>query len=128
MRRKVTIVLIASMFLLRVPSFGKDTEITLYGHIEDSQCAFNVHADGGSHDKMMRMLKSKTTETVDESYCIRYCKEQMAGLYVLATEKHAYKLDDQVKPDKFIGKQVKITGILDEKNNLLHILTIDLKK
>lgn len=128
MNRTKYIVLTASMFLLLIPSFAKEPDFTVYGLIEDSQCAFNVHADGGSHIKMMNMLKSKTTGTVDEAFCIRYCKEQMAGIYVLATEKHVYKLDDQVRPEKFIGEPVKITGTLDSANNMLHVQTIERKK
>lgn len=40
-------------------------------------------------------------------------------------DKSSYQLDDQDKASKFEGKRVKVTGTLDQANNLIRIQTIE---
>ncbi len=39
--------------------------------------------------------------------------------------KTPYQLDDQVKAKEYQGKNVRVTGTLDAKNNLIHVQTIE---
>lgn len=49
------------------------------------------------------------------------------GKYVLkVSEGTAYQIDDQEKAKGYEGKQVKIAGNLDPKNNVLHVTSIEL--
>jgi hypothetical protein len=49
------------------------------------------------------------------------------GKYVLkVSESTAYQIDDQEKARTYEGKQVKVAGNLDAKNNVLHITNIEL--
>jgi hypothetical protein len=50
-----------------------------------------------------------------------------SGKYVLkVSEGTAYQIDDQEKAKGYEGKQVKIAGSLDAKNNVLHVTSIEL--
>jgi hypothetical protein len=50
-----------------------------------------------------------------------------SGNYVLkVSENISYQIDDQEKAKSFEGKQVKISGSLDGKTNLLHLVSIEL--
>jgi hypothetical protein len=50
-----------------------------------------------------------------------------SGKYVLkVSESIAYQIDDQDKARTYEGKQVKIAGNLDAKNNVLHVTSIEL--
>jgi hypothetical protein len=50
-----------------------------------------------------------------------------AGKYVLkVSDTLTYQIDDQEKAKPYEGKQVKITGSLDERGNSLHITSIEL--
>jgi hypothetical protein len=48
-------------------------------------------------------------------------------LFVLTDEstKSAYNLDDQDSAGKFVGKQVRVTGVLDVTNNTIRIQSIE---
>ena len=49
------------------------------------------------------------------------------GKFLLkVSETSAYQIDDQQKARLYEGKQVKIAGSLDPKNNMLHITSIEL--
>jgi hypothetical protein len=49
------------------------------------------------------------------------------GKYLLkVSETSAYQIDDQQKARLYEGKQVRIAGSLDPKNNILHITSIEL--
>ncbi|HEY7402976.1 MAG TPA: hypothetical protein VIB39_05605 [Candidatus Angelobacter sp.] len=103
----------------------KDNVLTLHGEIMDSQCGFNVHSEGHSHDLM---TKSKLNGTRNGAACTQHCVKEMGGSYVLVAQKDVYKLEDQEKPELFAGKKVKITGRVDTNTHLLHIVTIDEEK
>ena len=46
---------------------------------------------------------------------------QDGGAYVLRTGNEKYLLDSQKKAKKYNGKDVKITGTLDDAKNLIHV-------
>lgn len=49
------------------------------------------------------------------------------GKYILkVSESSSYQIDDQERAKLFEGKQVKISGSLDEKTNVLHVTSIEL--
>jgi hypothetical protein len=45
--------------------------------------------------------------------------------YVLVVKNDVYRLDDQNYAERFAGAKVRITGTLDAKTHVLHILTIE---
>ncbi len=50
-----------------------------------------------------------------------------SGKYILkVSESTAYQIDDQDKARAYEGKQVKVAGNLDAKNNVLHVTSIEL--
>jgi hypothetical protein len=117
------------MTLLATSAFAtdkpKDTIVTLHGEIMDSQCGFNVHSEGHSHDLM---TKSNISGTRNGAICTQHCVKEMGGSYVLVAKKDVYKLDDQDKPELFAGKKVKISGRVEPNTHMLHIVTIDEEK
>jgi hypothetical protein len=121
-------IIAASVVVLALASFafssGKDKDgvITISGAISDSQCAFNVHSDSRSHDWME---KKGVYGAKDDKSCTLRCVKEMGGKYVLVTKKEVYHLDDQMRPEKFAGEKVKVTGTLDAKKQTMHVLTIE---
>jgi hypothetical protein len=112
----------ALLLLLAGQSFGKTQIVTLQGIITDTQCAFNVHAKGGSHDLMVKSGLGGASEKA----CTLHCVKQMGGDYVLVVKTQVYRLDDQVQPEKFAGDKVKVTGsLIDAKTNTLHVISIE---
>ncbi|HXW99869.1 MAG TPA: DUF5818 domain-containing protein [Candidatus Acidoferrales bacterium] len=93
-----------------------------HGEISDSQCALNVHSLTRSHQEM---LKSKSMGGTANT-CTLYCIEHMGGYLVLAAGKDVYRLDRADLVHGFEGQRVKVTGTLDTKLNLIHVLKIDL--
>ncbi len=114
--------------LLLLASFGfskdrdKDAVLVLHGVIEDSQCAYNVHSDAHSHEWM---IKKGVEGATDERSCTQHCVKDMGGLYVLLVKNDVYRLDDQVAPEQFAGKKVKITATAEAKPYSLHVLKIE---
>lgn len=51
---------------------------------------------------------------------------KQGDVYVLndTADKTNYQLDDAKKADKFVGKNVKVTGTLDAQNLTIHVHTI----
>lgn len=112
-------VLLASFTFAR--DKAKDSAVTLQGSIVDSQCAFNVHSESRSHEWM---IKRGVQDATDEKSCTLHCVKDMGGSYVLVVKKDVYRLDDQVKSEQFAGKNVKVSGTLDDKTHTLHIFDI----
>lgn len=114
---------IAALLLLQLVtySFSKDANVTIKGLIEDSQCAYNVHANGRSHELMLKSGHGGTTE----KDCTDICVKEMGGNYVLAVKNEVYKLDNQTLPEKFAGESVKVTGTLDTKTSTIHVTSIE---
>jgi hypothetical protein len=78
------------------------------GEIMDSLCA-----KAGSHDQMMRDMKSMGK---DKATCSAKCI-QLGAKYVLYDpgNKTVYELDDQEKAEKFAGRKVRVMGSLQKK-------------
>jgi hypothetical protein len=125
MNRKARTVIWFLMLLAAAVAFGKDKPkdgmVTLEGSIVDSQCAYNVHSESHSHDWM---IKRGVQQVHDERSCTTHCVNDMGGSYVLVVKKDIYRLDDPDKAELFAGKNVKITGTLDEKSHTLHVVDI----
>src|SRR3954470_11370290 len=95
-----------------------------HGEVSDSQCALNVHSLTRSHQEM---LKSKSMGGTSNT-CSTYCIEHLGGYLVLSAAKDVYRLDRADLVHGFEGQRVAITGILDTKNNQIHVLKIDLER
>ena len=103
-----------------------DNVVVLHGMIMDSQCAYNVHSDGHSHDLMN---KSNIHGAKGEEGCTQYCVKDMGGSYVLVVKKEdVYKLEDQAKPEPFAGRKVKITGVVNSSTNTIRNFEIEAEK
>ena len=78
------------------------------GEIMDSLCA-----KAGTHDQMMKDMKSMGTDKVT---CSTKCI-QLGAKYVLydSSSKAIYELDDQSKAEPFAGQRVRIEGALQKK-------------
>ena len=93
------------------------------GEVSDSQCALNVHSLTRSHQEM---LKSKAMGGTSNT-CAVYCIEHLGGSLVLSAGKEVYRLDRPDLVHGFEGQRVKITGTLDSKVNLVHVMKIELE-
>ena len=92
------------------------------GEVADSQCAFNVHSLTRSHQEM---LKSKSMGGTAIS-CTQYCIKNMGGELVLSSKDQVYRLDKPSEVQNYIGLKVKITGTLENKNNMIHVQSVEL--
>ena len=113
----VVILLFATM-LFAAPK-GKTQTFT--GEIMDSQCAAM-----GSHSQMLKkegMADKDPNDAMAKTMCTHNCVK-MGGKYVLfnAADKSVYELDDQTKPEKFAGANVKVKGTLE--GNTIHVKSI----
>ena len=122
-REKVTTaaLLVLVLVLLASYSYSKDAALTLHGAIEDSQCAFNVHSEGHSHDWMIKKGVSK-----DAKSCTEHCVRDMGGKYVLVVKDEVYRFDNESAAESFAGMRVKVNGtLLDAKSRTVHIVSIE---
>ena len=94
------------------------------GEVSDSQCALNVHSLTRSHKEM---LKSKSMGGTSNT-CAVFCIEHLGGYLVLSEGKDVYRLDRPDLVHGFEGRRVIITGGLDPKANVIHVLKIELEK
>jgi hypothetical protein len=101
---------------------GQGTHV-FRGEVSDSQCALNVHSLTRSHQEM---LKSKSMGGTSNT-CAVYCIEHLGGSLVLSASKEVYRLDRPDLVHGFEGQRVKITGTLDSKVNLVHVMKIELE-
>lgn len=130
--RIATTILVAlgTLAMLSTVAFSKDKEakdnnVIVHGAIEDSQCAFNVHSDGHSHDWM---IKKHVEGANDAKSCTEHCVHDMGGNFVLVDKNEVYRLADQNLAEKFAGENVKVTGILDAKTHTIHDFTMEREK
>jgi hypothetical protein len=100
---------------------GHEKALTFQGQIADTQCALNVHSLTRSHAEM---LKSKATGGTEGS-CATYCVRYLGGDFVLSSKGEVYRLDNQEKVRLFAGQKVKITGTLEPKGKIIHLLQIE---
>jgi len=112
---------VLGVLALAASALGQSPRV-FHGEISDSQCALNVHSLTRSHQEM---LKSKSMGGTANT-CTLYCIEHMGGYLVLAAGKDVYRLDRADLVHGFEGQRVKVTGTLDTKLNLIHVLKIDL--
>jgi Protein of unknown function (DUF5818) len=59
-----------------------------------------------------------------DAECTIACVQAHDAMYVLYDGKHGYTLSDQKTPEKFAGKKVTVTGILDLKTATIHVDSI----
>ena len=83
---------------------------TFSGVITDSMCA------RGDHSKMQM--------GPTDAECTIACIREHGATYVLYDGKHAYDLSDQQTPERFAGKKVTITGILNAKTYTIQVDSI----
>ena len=100
---------------------GEEKPRALYGQIADTQCALNIHSLTRSHAEM---LKSKATGGTEGS-CATYCVRYLGGDFVLASKGEVYRIDNQEKVRQFAGQKVKITGTLEQKSKIIHLIQIE---
>jgi hypothetical protein len=118
------------LLMLMLPtsySYAKDKEpviALLHGEIMDSQCALDVHSVGHSHEAMTK----KGNYGSDAMSCTQHCVREMGGVYVLLVKDKVYRLDDQVQPEAFSGRKVKLSGTVDEKAKTIHVVKIEADK
>jgi hypothetical protein len=112
---------VAGIVAMASAAFAQSQKV-FRGEISDSQCALNVHSLTRSHQEM---LKSKSMGGTANT-CAVYCIEHMGGYMVLSAGKDVFRLDRSDLVHGFEGQKVKITGTLDTKLNLIHVLKIDL--
>src|SRR5947199_9950472 len=122
---RIAIWFAAGMLALVIFAHGQEKSARVFrGEISDSQCALNVHSLTRSHQEM---LKSKSMGGTANT-CTVYCIEHMGGYLVLSSGKDVYRLDRSDLVHGFEGQKVKVTGTLDSKLNLVHVLKIDLEE
>jgi Protein of unknown function (DUF5818) len=123
MKRNTTLAALWGAVLILSVYGSAQPPATFHGKISDSQCALNIHSLTKSHEEM---LKSKSGAAgTNASSCTLYCVQHLGGRFVLSSNGHVYHLDDQERPRNFIGKQVKLNGILDAKTDIIHVVRID---
>jgi hypothetical protein len=91
------------------------------GQIADTQCALNIHSLTRSHAEMLKTKATGGTEGSCAAYCVRY----LGGDFVLSSKNEVYRLDNQEKVSQFAGRKVKITGTLEPKSKVIHLLEIE---
>src|ERR1700683_696987 len=96
---------------------------TFHGEISDSQCAFNVHSLTKSHEEMLKSKSGAAGHTA--ATCSIYCITQLVGKFGVTSKSHAYHLDNQDLPRRFVGQKVKLRGTLDAKGDSIHVVSID---
>jgi len=80
------------------------------GTITDSMCPAGDHSQ-------MRMGPTNAE-------CTIACNDGHGAPYVLYDGKDTYTLSDQKTPEKFAGKKVTVTGVLDAKNKTIRVTSI----
>jgi hypothetical protein len=84
------------------------------GTITDSMCATADHS---------RMRMGPT-----DAECTIACVFAHGALYVLYDGKEVYTLSDQKTPEKFAGKRVTVTGVLDARSKTIQVDSITAAK
>ena len=118
-------ILIATCALaMSFTAYAEDEPLTVFrGEISDSQCALNVHSLTRSHEEMLKSKSGNAGQT--RASCSQYCIDHLGGKFVLASKAHVYHLDNQELPRAFVGKKVKLRGILDSKTEIIHVVNIE---
>jgi len=88
---------------------------TFVGQIMDSKCA-----TVGSHDPTMKNLGAK-----DARDCTLRCAKDGSFVLYNPETKTVYQLNDQEKPVRFAGQNVKISGSYETSSQTIVIVSID---
>jgi hypothetical protein len=107
--------------ILASAAFGQASRL-FRGEVSDNQCALNIHSLTRSHQEMLKSKSMGGTPTT----CSMYCIEHMGGYLVLSAGNDVFRLDRADLVHGYEGHKVKITGTLEPKLNLIHVLKIDL--
>jgi hypothetical protein len=99
---------------------GEEKPRIFRGLIADTQCALNVHSLTRSHAEMLKSKATGGTEASCATYCVRY----LGGDFILSSKGEVYRFDHQEKASAFAGQKVKVTGILDSKGKIIHLIEI----
>jgi hypothetical protein len=99
---------------------GEEKPRIFHGLIADTQCALNVHSLTRSHAEMLKSKATGGTEASCATYCVRY----LGGDFILSSKGEVYRFDHQEKAGPFAGQKVKVTGILDPKSRIIHLIEI----
>ena len=106
MRKHLVRGLLIIAALAPVPG-GAQGQRKFTGVITDSMCSSADH-------KGMRMGPT-------DAECTIACVLAHGALYVLYDGKEVYTLSDQKTPEKFAGKKVTVSGMLDAKTMTIHV-------
>ncbi len=95
--------------------------VVITGEISDSQCAFDVHSNGGSHADVIKAGIVGRTPRQCTQACVR-----MGGKYVLidTINKKIYHLANFEKAADYGGMKVRVHGSID-RNGVLSISSIE---
>jgi hypothetical protein len=96
---------IVALMLAAAP--GKQT---FTGVVTDSMCSLGDHS---------RMGMGPT-----DAECTTACVREHGAEYVIYDGNAVYTLSDQVTPEKFAGKKVKVVGTLDAKTRTIKVESI----
>lgn len=99
---------------------GEEKPRIFHGLIADTQCALNIHSLTRSHAEMLKSKATGGTEASCATYCVRY----LGGDFILSSKGEVYRFDHQEKAGPFAGQKVKVTGILDPKSKIIHLIEI----
>ena len=102
--------LILSLLIIAALAAAASGQRTFTGVITDNMCAAADHS-------RMRM-------GANDAECTIACVSAHGALYVLYDGKDAYTLSDQRTPEKFAGKKVTVTGMLDSKTKTIKVDSI----
>ena len=95
--------------------------LTFSAEVSDSQCAFDVHSNTGSHEELMKTgLYGHTA-----AECVRACVRS-GGKVVLIdkVKKKVYHVANPSRVEEFAGRQVRVRGTVDQKG-ILTVLEIE---
>src|SRR5579863_5895196 len=123
MKRIGVLSIIGALAVLASAPIAAQDVSTIHGEISDSQCALNVHSLTKSHEEMLKSKSGAAGNT--PATCSAYCVGYLGGNFVLTSKGHVYHLDEQSLARKFVGARVKLHGVVDTKNDVIHVLAID---
>jgi hypothetical protein len=103
-------VLLAGCLIASLSGVAAQQAQTFTGVIIDDQCAGAGHAS-------MRMDPS-------DAECTKLCVMAHGSAYVLLDGKTQYVLSDQVTPETFAARRVRVVGTLDAKTKTIQVQSI----
>src|SRR5262250_2820312 len=120
MKRAQVFGLILTLASAISPARAQEAKV-FHGEVSDSQCALNVHSLTRSHQEMLKGKNMGSTP----AECSRYCIENLGGKLVLVSGKEVHYLDGPQSLMQFLGKKIRVRGVLDKANNTIHVMKIE---